>query len=277
MVESKDKSQFKARWLTLDEAAAELDTTAEGLLQSFGGGATSDLPMYVRSDQVNFSGMCTPFKYALRLNDEGDLRKSMSDDYGHIAVDHRRERAEDWERWFQLIGVFRILPGTLKRIARERSLAVCPVAPCSWWSADAPVPKDVSGNPTIRFDIGNWDKVSGSSSVRFDQVCFKASDVRSVLPAPQALDEAASVHPLEGEVPTFGKWPWGDHETEALRHLAAAGRKFWMNHDLGQPDTVPTTDEVRSWLMARGVGKTPATYMASFLRADGLKPGPRKE
>lgn len=73
-----------------------------------------------------------------------------------------------------------------------------------------------------------------------------------------------------------GKWPWGDHETELLRHLAAAAERFWTNHDPKQPDTAPTNDQVRDWLVSRGVSKYLAASIASILRADNLPAGRRR-
>ena len=75
---------------------------------------------------------------------------------------------------------------------------------------------------------------------------------------------------------THGKWPWGDHETDLLRHLREAARKFWINYDPKQPDTAPTNDEVVAWLKDRGVSDRTAEIMATILRADGLRTGPRK-
>lgn len=74
-----------------------------------------------------------------------------------------------------------------------------------------------------------------------------------------------------------GKWPWGDHNTQDLEHLAAAAKKFWSYFDPSDPSTAPTNNDVRDWLhKERGVPKERAYYMASILRADGLPDGPRR-
>ena len=73
-----------------------------------------------------------------------------------------------------------------------------------------------------------------------------------------------------------GKWPWGDHETELLRHLAEAAERFWTNYDPEQPDTAPTNEQVADWLVSRGVSKNLATSIATILRADNLPAGRRK-
>ncbi len=73
-----------------------------------------------------------------------------------------------------------------------------------------------------------------------------------------------------------GGWPWGSHETELLRHLAAAADRFWKRYDPSDPTTAPTNQEVIDWLKQRGVSERTAEAMATILRADGLPPGPRK-
>lgn len=73
------------------------------------------------------------------------------------------------------------------------------------------------------------------------------------------------------------RWPWGNHHTEALGHLEAAARRWWVNYDLMDATTMPTNAEVADWLKnERGVSQTSADAMASILRLDGLKTGPRK-
>lgn len=84
-------------------------------------------------------------------------------------------------------------------------------------------------------------------------------------------DAAPSPPPGRG-----GKWPWGDHETELLRHLGAAAERFWANYDPEQPDTAPTNEQVADWLVSRGVSKNLATSIATILRADNLPAGRRK-
>lgn len=72
-------------------------------------------------------------------------------------------------------------------------------------------------------------------------------------------------------------WPWGSHHTEALGHLAAAAEKFWKNYDPSDATTAPTNEMVSDWLrQERNVSREKATSIASILRADGLKTGPRR-
>lgn len=74
-----------------------------------------------------------------------------------------------------------------------------------------------------------------------------------------------------------GRWPWGDHHTEALGHLEAAAKRFWVNYDPTDNTTAPTNQDVSEWLRSeRGLSRTMADAMASILRPDGLPTGPRK-
>ena len=71
-------------------------------------------------------------------------------------------------------------------------------------------------------------------------------------------------------------WPWGRHHTELLGHLEAAARKWWVNYDPESPDTAPTNEIVSAWLVEeRRVSKDKAKAIASILRVDGLRTGPR--
>ena len=70
-------------------------------------------------------------------------------------------------------------------------------------------------------------------------------------------------------------WPWGAHDTENLRHLDAAARKWWTLYDPSDPSTAPTNNMVAEWLQERGLSKEKAKAIASILRADGLATGPR--
>lgn len=71
------------------------------------------------------------------------------------------------------------------------------------------------------------------------------------------------------------QWPWGTYETSLLRHLAAAGRRYWVNYDPADPSSAETNTTVSAWLEDQGVSKRAAEVMAQILRADGIKPGPR--
>lgn len=72
------------------------------------------------------------------------------------------------------------------------------------------------------------------------------------------------------------RWPWGQHNTKLLDHLAAAGDRWWKRYDPADPSTAPTNDEVAAWLKERRVADRVAQVMAQALRADGLRTGPRR-
>lgn len=71
-------------------------------------------------------------------------------------------------------------------------------------------------------------------------------------------------------------WPWGRHETDLLRKLAAVAIELWTRYDPSDPTTAPTNQQVIDWLKAQGVAGRTAEIMATILRADGLPTGPRK-
>lgn len=74
-----------------------------------------------------------------------------------------------------------------------------------------------------------------------------------------------------------GKWPWGSHTTDLLGHLEAAAHRFWKNYDMSDIGTAPTNRDVAEWLVKeRSVSKTMADAIASILRIDGLRTGPRE-
>lgn len=69
---------------------------------------------------------------------------------------------------------------------------------------------------------------------------------------------------------------WPKHETAKLTALRLAAVKFWANYDRSNPDTAPKNAEVSAWLVeTHKVSSQLADAMASILRADGLKTGPR--
>lgn len=89
--------------------------------------------------------------------------------------------------------------------------------------------------------------------------------------------EVIVVGKSDAQPPTVDRWPWGSHHTEMLGHVEAAARKWWANYDPTSPDTAPTNDMVAEWLCdVQGVSKDKAKAIASILRADGLRTGPRR-
>ena len=83
---------------------------------------------------------------------------------------------------------------------------------------------------------------------------------------------------VNDEAEPADRWPWGGHHTKLLGHLDAAARMFWSEYDpANRKATAPKSTAVVSWLVeVCGVSQTQAIAMASVLRADGLKVGPRK-
>ena len=70
---------------------------------------------------------------------------------------------------------------------------------------------------------------------------------------------------------------WPAHETKNLTALRRAALKWWARYDPSQPDTAPTNQQVIDWLQTEHkLSATLAGAMATILRADDLKAGPRR-
>jgi hypothetical protein len=106
-----------------------------------------------------------------------------------------------------------------------------------------------------RYSIVGWLKAIGMKSVY-------QFDLRQELPASHM---------------ELGRWPWGNHHTELLGHLAAAAQRYWVKYDPTDATTAPTNKDVAEWLIANHkVSQKMADAIASMLRPDGLPTGPRK-
>jgi hypothetical protein len=72
------------------------------------------------------------------------------------------------------------------------------------------------------------------------------------------------------------KWPWGNHDTPALMALLDAAKQWWSTYDPADFSTAPRNKEVESWLISeKGQPKRIAEAMATILRAEGVRTGPR--
>lgn len=90
-----------------------------------------------------------------------------------------------------------------------------------------------------------------------------------VLPEPLPKEQSETVAPPPS-------WPWGAHTTKRLESLKAAAQQFWASYDHSDMSRAPTNEVVTEWLMKeRGELQSNAKAIASMLRPDGLKTGPR--
>ena len=81
---------------------------------------------------------------------------------------------------------------------------------------------------------------------------------------------------VEASAPTVKAWPWGDRTTKLLDLLAQTANQWWSDYDPKKPQTAPKSESIEEWLSNKGVSQKIAAAMATILRPDGLKPGPRK-
>jgi hypothetical protein len=116
----------------------------------------------------------------------------------------------------------------------------------------------------------------GSFCKEDDPVCFTRKDLVITTEEIDRFEREYRIGAHAGELPApeaASNWPWGEHETELLRHLAAAAKRFWVNVDPGEQDTAPVNADVADFLKKRGVSDRVAGVMATILRADNLPAG----
>lgn len=126
-----------------------------------------------------------------------------------------------------------------------------------------------------RLKEGHW--LSDEEATKFDNQQFPRNEIARWLGATGMSSVYKFGVESKHDRPAGPRWPWGDHHTKRLGHLEAAAREFWDNYDPQNPKgTAPKNEVVAAWLMERGVPNSMATAMATILRPDGLKSGPRK-
>jgi hypothetical protein len=192
------------------------------------------------------------FRFAGRdaVEDDHSLPETRTDPYGQW--DHRKEHTDYDGNPI----IFRCLYGWFRLMERTARFV----------GLSGTVPLTLYVTPS--FNSAEWNfgdlffKVEGYSEYTIDSTWLLASEVDSIANVKQMA------------TPT--KWPWGEHETKLLTDLAAAAREWWSTYDPEQPATAPRNEDVEAWLMSeRGVSDRLAKAMATILRADGVKTGPR--
>ena len=141
---------------------------------------------------------------------------------------------------------------------------------------------DMSGH-IVWPQAGHWLNDQDESS--FDAQKFTREELVRWLSAIEMKSDYHfnDLHISVGFSPNFAnknnstKWPWGEYETKLLQHLEAAANRFWVNYDPTDPSTAPVNQDVSTWLQDyRALSKSMADSIATILRVDGLKTGPRK-
>lgn len=131
----------------------------------------------------------------------------------------------------------------------------------------------------IAFFVVIWVAIIATAITLDTSVIYRVRHlVRTVQWHTRAIDylERRSVEGVETASSQKTSWPWGTHHTDLLGHLDAAARKWWVNYDPDSLDTAPTNEMVANWLFTeRAVSKDKAKAIASILRPDGLRTGPR--
>lgn len=277
----KGMAQFKKRWLSLAEAASELSTDEEGLRQAMESGDLNELPVFVYSGAGRFPAQIVD------LDEEGDDFDDPPQGDSEGDVVPQCISGEPSYVWVWLTGCFRLTPESVKSVAKERTLFQCFVSPCSWWAKNCQVPKHDDSAPRVQFWLGASDAeyveyphtAKGLDPIfSFDNLRFSAEDIAAIKAGSSSTGDVGSGELSTQESPgVVAKWPWGAHETQALRYLDAAAKQWWQRYDPADPTTAHTNEEVVGWLIKEhGVSDRLAKSIASILRADGLPSGPRR-
>lgn len=123
---------------------------------------------------------------------------------------------------------------------------------------------------------GNWLK--NEEETKFENQLFSRAEVDRWISA-NGLHSFYAFKPVENDQSSsMTRWPWGDHHTKLLGNLNLCARKFWCDYDPANPKgTAPKSAEVIQWLINEcKVSESIAKAMATLLRPDDLKTGPRK-
>jgi hypothetical protein len=186
-------------------------------------------------------------------------------------------RLPDWNDWKQL-----------KAIKLWHAVALaCDLDPGQFTIFDSPRLDRMFSQLPAKFETLlslAKNSLGGGSILKPIQICPDNIEETEVVPANFGAWAKSINYPLPEEfpwqdaavLPLSRDWPWGNYETDLLRHLAAAANRFWRNYDPSDPSTAPTNKEVVNWLVEQRVANRTAEIIATILRADGLPSGPRK-
>jgi len=222
-------------WYTLDEVGARWGCTTDQLVR------------YAETGKLE---ICRMFEYACYSN----IAYKDGSNY-HFSKDNEEDRY-----------VERCLLAVLKNSVRD--IALLPdnkVTSIGW----VHIPGDVasSGNLQILNDGG----VKALFREPFEPIITCKEVIR--------FEETNRVHDSNMiDMDNFYEYkkPLGGYETKLLEHLFSALDRFYgVNFDPKEIDSIPKNKDVSEWLRSKGVSKRIAEVMATILRPDGLRTGPR--
>ena len=129
-----------------------------------------------------------------------------------------------------------------------------------------------------RAEVQRWLDRQGALSTGISSVYqfVKPVNITASIDAATTAEEPLAPQSKHGADDRQDSTRWPAHETDALRALRLASVKFWKNYDPSDPSSAPYAKEVIAWLKDdQRQSQTMATSMASILRPNGLKKGPR--
>ncbi len=205
------------------------------------------------------------FTSLLQAVEDGDLNQ--------VGEDENRNklfRAQDLRTWAESVGLEWCIPSDALTTAVTDSATLDRLRQLE------------AENARLVEQVANLEaeKADANEEVKYIQRRFlEMADQRDEL---QRQRQEATPVPQQAEPSTpesapVQRWPWGEHHTEALGHLEAAGVRFWQWFDPTDHTTAKTNEVVIEWLVTeRNASKEKARAIASILRADGIPPGPRR-
>jgi hypothetical protein len=194
--------------------------------------------------------------------------------YRHPLADPERLRGREWLEWSEAIILALVASDREPKASSSQEwaeaakgdwhrLAIMLADHVSDLSLKSIEVSEDSGNETLRIEVASLRRLFLAKGWT-----WPVEDLPPSEPEQQS-------QPRKTPTPKpASRWPWGIYETKLLIELAEAARHFWTEYKPGLPATAPTNDEVRDWLMRRGVPQRKAEVMAQILRADDLPPGP---
>lgn len=240
---------MKRDFLKFDEAAERLDADVETVRQIL---LKNELSAYLELGRDCIAGY-----------ESGGFDPPV--DGGNRHAEWRRQTETEGEGWWYIEGWFRVMPDSLKPALRSGGFAnVFGMPNVEIWPWALPQQEFAEYKAFEYFTLYDVDETPKYPEI--NDLWLEADEVDS-------LAAKAVAKPIASNA---GSWPWGEHETDLLRQLAAAAERFWRRYDPTDATTAPKNDEVVAWLKSRGVAERNAAVMATILRADKLPTGPRK-
>lgn len=185
------------QFVSLDEAAAMLETDSEGIRQGYETNTISELPCYVYSNNKPFFAKFSSAEVI--INPESKYHKiqlangktiglypidradicimDAGDKFGEIDYSDLTQQTTGYPSTFSLKGYFRIKPDCLKRIAQTGSVHKSEVTPISWWDNDSIVSLNKHGVPMDFLHLLPSIDNAYADPPEFSEILFRPNEI----------------------------------------------------------------------------------------------------